>query len=203
LDPEVITYKTITNHNQARNTENSLASRAEWAEWFLGNQHYPFVYVDEFGFNLATQRNCARSRRGQPAIHVAPANRGENVSVAVVIQRWAGIVCHRVSETAFHRRSFNEFMEELIGPDISHRIPHFCHILDNWRNHQDLDLGDPLEITGGILTFLPPENSMFNPIEEVFADLKRSIQTSLSTMMHVEVLRTQNLPWGEKAGGRR
>jgi hypothetical protein len=189
LDAERITYKAITNHNQARKTEHSLASLDEQTEWFLAN--------------LATQWNSGRSRPEQPAIQITPANRGENVSVAVAIQREVDIVCHRVSETDFNRRSFNAFMEELIGHDISNPAPNLWIILANCRIHQDLDLGDQLETTGRILRFLPPENPMFNPIEEVFADLKHSIRTSLSTMMCAEVLDIHDLPWGEKAGARR
>jgi hypothetical protein len=44
---------------------------------------------------------------------------------------------------------------------------------------------------------------MFNPIGKVFADLKRSIRTSLSTTMRAEVLGIHNLPWEEKVGARR
>jgi hypothetical protein len=43
---------------------------------------------------------------------------------------------------------------------------------------------------------------MFNLVEEVFANLKHSIRTSFSLTMRAEVLRIQNLPWGEKAGAR-
>jgi hypothetical protein len=179
LDAEVITDKTILNHNQARNPENSLASCAEWVEWFLANLHSPFVSVDEFGFNRATQRNSERSRREQPAIQVTAANRGGHASVGAAIQRAVGIVCHRVSETVLNRRSFNP-------------VSNLCIILDNCRIHQDLDLGDK-----------SASRLMFNLIEEVFADLKRSIPTSFSTTMHAEVLGIQTLPWGEKAGARR
>jgi hypothetical protein len=44
---------------------------------------------------------------------------------------------------------------------------------------------------------------MFNRIEEMFADLKRSIRTSFSVTMGAEDLRIHNLCWGEKAGARR
>jgi hypothetical protein len=54
----------MTDHNQARNTEASPERRAEWAEWFFANQYYTFVYIDEFGFNLAAQRNSGGSRIG-------------------------------------------------------------------------------------------------------------------------------------------
>jgi hypothetical protein len=44
---------------------------------------------------------------------------------------------------------------------------------------------------------------MFNPIEEVYTDLKRSVRTPLSTTMHEDVLSIHNSSSGENAGARR
>jgi hypothetical protein len=112
-------------------------------------------------------------------------------------------VCRRVSETVFNRRSFSEFMDELIGYCRSNPVPNLCIVLDNCRIHQDLDLREQLGTIDGILKFLPPDSPMFNPPEAVSADPKRSVRTSLSTTMRADVLSIHNSPWGENARARR
>jgi hypothetical protein len=61
LGAEVIIHKTVTHPNQTSNTEDSLQTCAEVAESFLANDRHAFVYVDEFGFTLATQCSSSRS----------------------------------------------------------------------------------------------------------------------------------------------
>jgi hypothetical protein len=155
-----------------------------------------FVYVDEFGFNRATQWNYRWLRLRQPAIQVTPTNRCGNVTVAAAIHNGAGEVYGQVSETVFDRRSFSEFMDELLGYYRSNPVPNLCIVLDNCKIHQILDLSEQLGTIDGILEFLRPDSPMFNPIQEVSADLKRSLRTSLSTTMRADVLGIHDSPSG-------
>jgi hypothetical protein len=76
LEESLITHKQITDQNQQPNAPENRQARAQWAAWFLEHQHYTFLSIDEFGFNLGLQRHYGRSRSGIPVIQVTPANLG-------------------------------------------------------------------------------------------------------------------------------
>jgi hypothetical protein len=130
-DAELITYKSIPHHSQVRRTEDLLPTGVKWSEWFPANRYHPFVYLDDFAdppsvFTSHNQScNAAQLRTvtsGQLAIQVTHANAAEHVSLARAIHRRAGMVCHRVSETAFNQRLFDEFAEEVRGSSVSNPV---------------------------------------------------------------------------------
>jgi transposase len=203
LEAEVITYKQITNRNQQRNSPENRQARAEWAGWFLQHQDLTFVYVDEFGFNLALQRHYGRSRSGTPAIQVTPANEGANVSVAAAVQRSARIICYQAQDEPFTTETFNGFIDQIIAHFQANPEPGVCLVMDNCRIHDRQDLPRRLEEAGFLMKFLPPYSPMLNPIEEVIGDIKREIRTLLSGELHEQVLAIQSLHWGQKTHARR
>jgi hypothetical protein len=199
LDHELIAYKQISHHNQLRNSPETLESRREWAWWFLNNQHCELIYIDEFGFNLSTQRNFGRAPSGHPAVQATPANRGANLSVMAAVQKSVGIVAHAVRAGPFDAESFLEFARQLIVHYQMHPVPNVCLVMDNCRIHRADELRDVVEVAGFLLEFLPPDSPMMNPIEEVIGNVKREIRRLLSTTLLARVLEIQALRWGEKA----
>lgn len=133
LGLELITYKSVTNHNQQRNCPENLDARADYAQWFLDHQDNTFVYLDEFGFNLSTQRHYGRARTGVPAIQITPANQGTNVSVAMAIQRGHGIVLYEVQHQAFKIPTFTAFVARLLTQFAG--TADVCFVMDNCRIH--------------------------------------------------------------------
>jgi transposase len=203
LAVEVITYKSVTNQNQQRNAEENIAARKVYAEWFLANQGLNFVYVDEFGFNLSTQRHYGRARSGQRAIQITPANQGANVSVAMAIQRGRGIIQYTAKEKAFTAATFSDFIAELLASLQFSGETGVCIVMDNCKIHDRDDLPDRIEQADFTMKFLPPYSPMLNPIEEVIGDVKREIKTLLSVNFIADALRIQSLPWGQKTAARR
>jgi hypothetical protein len=90
LDHKLIIYKRLSHQNQVRNAAETLESRCEWASWFPQNQQYNFIYIDEFDFNLATQRDFRLASSGHPAVQATPANRESNMSVVAAVQKSGG-----------------------------------------------------------------------------------------------------------------
>jgi hypothetical protein len=74
-----------------------------------------FIYIDEFGFNLSTQRRYGRAPAGQRAIQIIPANAGSNVSVVAVIQRGAGLVMFEEKDDSFDALRFEAFVQQLVN----------------------------------------------------------------------------------------
>lgn len=61
--------------------------RRDQAEYLLHNQNCTFIFIDEFGFNLSTQRRMGRSKKGQKAILPTPLQRGSNVSMSLAVEK--------------------------------------------------------------------------------------------------------------------
>jgi transposase len=203
LDYEVITFKQTTDQNQQRNSQAVKAQRTQYAQWFLGNQQMNFIYVDEFGFNLSTQRRFGRAPAGQRAIQITPANQGSNVSVVAAIQRGVGLVLFEEKEGSFDALRFEAFIQRLVAHYQQIQAQNICIVMDNCRIHRAPVLLPIIQGAGMSLQFLPPYSPMLNPIEEVIGDIKRDIRTLLSVALHGQVLAIQNLPRGQKAAARR
>ena len=54
LKDKLITLKKSHFMAEKRNTNETKNQRKEYAEWYLKNQNYKFIYVDEFGSNVST-----------------------------------------------------------------------------------------------------------------------------------------------------
>jgi hypothetical protein len=110
LDHEAITYKQLTNRNQQRNAPENIKARAELAQVFLAHQEFNYVDIDEFSFNLRTQRHYRRARRGSRAIFETPANKNVNVSLPLAIQKRAEIGFCALNDGAFKSDGSNYCM---------------------------------------------------------------------------------------------
>jgi transposase len=203
LSQEVFTRKRVTDRMQERNLPDTKTQRKAYAQWFLNHQQHTFIYVDEFGYSLATQRHYGRSRAGQPAIMVTPSNRGTNISVAAAIQKGVGVIEHEDHEGSINEPMFTAFLGRVIQRLVRDQVPNPCIVMDNCRIHCEQILTPLCNQHGITLKFLPPYSPMLNPIEEVFGDIKRLIRTELTTTHRAEILRIHTLAWGLKSAARR
>lgn len=85
LETEVFTRKQLCLHPQERNSEKIKIMWRDQAKFLLHNQQYTFVFIDEYGFNLSTQRRMGRSKRAKKAIMTMPLKPGANISVYLAI----------------------------------------------------------------------------------------------------------------------
>jgi hypothetical protein len=87
MEFEVIARQRTTDPNQQHISPEEKAAQRDHATCFLQYQHMTFVSVDEFGFNLSTQRHYDWALISQWAFRLIPANPLTNVSVLAAIQK--------------------------------------------------------------------------------------------------------------------
>jgi hypothetical protein len=133
LEFEVITRKQTTDQTQERNSPEQKVARRDYTNWFLQNRHMTFVYIDEFGFNLSTQRRHGRAPAGQRAIQITPAQSGSNHSAVAAIQKGVGIVRHDDREGSFDVSVFEAFRQSVVAHYRDHQAPSLCFVMDNCR----------------------------------------------------------------------
>jgi hypothetical protein len=79
---------------------NGPQTKLDWQlyyQWVLANQHFAFIYIDKFGFQIGTQRHFGRAPRGQTARPITPLTRSANVSVCLAVSASHGLLYHDFS----------------------------------------------------------------------------------------------------------
>ena len=147
----------------------SLASRYSYPE--------QLVFIDETSKDgRSSIRNYAWSRRNTPAIVNVPFSRGKRVSILAALNV-TGVFAWGLTEGTFDRQKFHDVLTTDILPHM-HPYPQPCSILiiDNAKIHAYPELDDAVAAVGVLVIFLPPYCPHLNPIEFVFALLKKWIQ---------------------------
>ena len=198
LETEVITRKQLCLHPQERNSERIKIMRRDQAEFLLHNQQYTFIFIDEFGFNLSTQRKMGRSKRGKKAIMITPLQRGANISVCLAIEKVHGYIYHSVQARPFTSVDFEEFLEVLADVVESMNMVNVVFILDNAPAHKPRDVQDICALYDYDYLFDPPYSPMFNVIEEIINDIKNRIKTLFATTKRSQILAIAAAPRGQK-----
>jgi len=157
----------------------------------------------EFGFNLSTQRNYARSHEGSPAIVISPLCSAANVSVCVAINSNHGIFHWHHQHQPYTKISFNSFIEDLSEKIAENHIRDSCIILDNASIHNENEIKEKCQNHGVFCQFLSPYSPMFNPIEEVFKDIKHNIRTLFATTYRQNIINISSMPLGHRQEERR
>jgi hypothetical protein len=87
--------------------------------------------VDEFGFNLSSQRRYGKAPAGQRAIQIAPVKLEVNVSVVAAIERSTGFVIYEHKENIFDSLRFMTFVQRLAGYYQTLQIHKVVFVMDN------------------------------------------------------------------------
>ena len=142
--------------------------------------------MDESGFNANSYRSHGWSKRGKK-IHGTRCGKRSvrtNLIAAKCGRRLLAPLLYSGNTTA---ELVNQWVEEQLIP---HLPPQSVLIMDNARFHQEKVLRPLLTKKGHELLFLPPYSPDLNPIEKVFANLKKrrcyaTKNTSIDTVTSV------------------
>jgi transposase len=194
----LITRKMMRTIPQMRNAPPTKHDRKLYCEWVLANQHLTFIYIDEFGFQIGTQRRFGRAPRGQPAQRITPLTRSANVSVCLAVSAAHGLIYYDVNNGAFDRESFGIFIDSLAEEVAGRQIANACFIMDNCAIHNVYDVAEACDIFDCDFNYLPPYSPMLNPIEGCIGDVKRAIETAFATALRPRLLALATLPYGQR-----
>jgi len=201
LEGELITYKVARIEPMMRNAVATKEARYEYAGWYLRTDINRIVFVDETGICLWTTRNRGRALIGMTPRIIVSSQRETNRTIAMAIAFGRGVLCSQIRTHAFNAGDMRNFLGEVCGACHMNGLDNPIIVLDNSRIHSPEDLEDLREAFGVEHRFLPPWSPMLNPIEEVFADFKRSIRTQISMNLRADLAEIERGPRGDK--GRR
>jgi hypothetical protein len=200
VDPKIllITRKLMTTTTQMRNTPQTKQHRQLYSQWVLADQNLTFIYVDEFGFQIGTQRHFGRAPRGLPAQHITSLMRSANVSVCLAASPAHGLIYFDFNYGAFDRGTFSGFIDSLAAEIAAQQIPNPCFILDNCAIHNLDDVTEVCEMFGSEFNFLSIYFPMPNVVEGCISDVKRTIQSAVATVLRPALLSLANAQYGQR-----
>jgi transposase len=130
------------------------------------------VFLDEAGANLAMGRSHAWVLRGEESVEARPMDWGNNLTLigAVRLEGWVTLATQW--ETV-NTETFTTWVRDRLAPRLR-RGDIVC--LDNLRAHHASAVRELLAQRGATVRFLPPYSHDFNPIEPVWALVKKHIR---------------------------
>ena len=136
---------------------------------------YQRVYLDETGFDTYLFRPYARSPKGQAVKAQISGKRYKRLSL-VAAQISNQLIAPMTYQNTMTSAFFEEWFEQCLLPELTQKS---VIILDNARFHRMSVLREMAEKLGHKVLPLAPYSPELNPIEHVWANIKRYLRTVL------------------------
>jgi transposase len=149
------------------------AKRTAFLRWMKRIDPRRLVFIDESGANLAMGRSHAWVLRGEEYVEPRPMNWGDNLSLIGAV-RLGGWVTLGTQWKAVKAKDFTAWVRDRLAPRLQ---PGDIVLLDNLRAHKAPAVVALIARRGATVKFLPPYSHDFNPIEAVWALVKKHIRT--------------------------
>lgn len=130
------------------------------------------VFLDEAGANIAMGRSHVWVQRGEEYVEARPMNWGDNLTLVGAVRR-RGWVTLSTKWRAMTKARFIDWVRRGLAPRLRRRD---VVLLDNLAAHKAPEVRRLIEQRGATVRYLPPYSHDFNPIEPVWALVKRRIR---------------------------
>lgn len=131
------------------------------------------IFLDESGAHLAMGRSHVWVQRGEEYVEPRPMNWGDNLTLIGAI-RQDGLLTLRTKWRALNTEFFVQWVRRSLAPHLRRGD---IVLLDNLKAHKAPVVRAIIERRGATVKFLPPYSHDFNPIEAVWALIKKHIRT--------------------------
>ena len=202
-----LTLKKLEKIPAARNSERVLKLRRERIEEWEAISELDFakncVFIDEAGFNLHTQRNYGRSRKGTPAKGIVPTAKGVTITILGAMSQ-AGVIDISLKKpqavSVSKKRKANDSTATVVSGRIGTRTEHFLAyisnvmdvldrndmkghylVMDNAPIHTPVKVRELVEGRDYKCLYLPPYSPFLNPIEEFWSKVKAGVRRNALT----------------------
>jgi hypothetical protein len=133
-----LTLKNLVKLPAARNSDRVLKLRRERIEEWEANPELDHgkncVFIDEAGFNLHTQRNYGRSRKGTPAKGIVSTAKGITITILGAISQ-AGVIDISLKKpqaaSISKKRNANDTTAMVVNGRVGIRTEHFLTYISN------------------------------------------------------------------------
>jgi hypothetical protein len=197
-----LTLKKLEKLPAARNSDRVIRLRREKVEECEATLELDYgkncIFIDEAGFNLHTQRNYGRSRRGTPAKGIVPTAEGITITILRAISQ-AGVINIFLKKpqavSISKKRKANDANAMVVSGRVGTRTEHFLAyisnvmdvldtndmkgyylVMDNAPIHTPVKVRALVEGRGYKCLYLPPYSPFLNPIEEFWSKVKAGVR---------------------------
>src|SRR5258708_24873110 len=160
------------------------AARTAWAENQPKLDPDRLVFIDETGTSTKMTRLHGRAPRGERLVGKIPHGHWKTTTFVAGLRSTA-LTAPCVIDGPMNGNAFLAYVEQVLVPTLK---PGDVVVLDNLSAHKVPGIREAIEAAGADLLYLPPYSPDFNPIEQVFAQLKTLLRKA--TERSVEALET-------------
>jgi transposase len=133
-----------------------------------------FVFIDETWVTTNMTRLSGRALQGQRLVDAVPHGHWKTTTFIAAL-RTTGLTAPMVIDGAINGDLFCAYVEQILVRELREGD---IVVLDNLSSHKRQEARAAIEAVGARIVFLPPYSPDFNPIENVFAKLKRLVRTA-------------------------
>jgi transposase len=130
------------------------------------------VFIDETWAKTNMTRTHGWRRRGEPLIAKAPRGHWKTMTFIAAL-RCDAITAPFVLDGPINGESFLAYVEQVLAPTLK---PGDIVVMDNLGSHKGAAINKAIRATGARRFFLPQYSPDLNPIEQVFAKLKKLLR---------------------------
>jgi transposase len=127
------------------------------------------VFLDECGAKTNMTRLYGRALKGQRLWDHVPHGHWHTTSL-ISAMRLDGVVASMALDGPTDRLAFDTYVKKLLAPQLYHND---IVVMDNLSAHQSPQALAAIENAGAWVWFLPPYSPDFNPIEQMWAQVKQ------------------------------
>jgi transposase len=146
-----------------------LRKRYLLRHWRAQRNHQPLVYLDETGFAPSTHRHHGWAPKGQRVRGLQSGQQRPRTSLIGAYQQ-RRLLAPMLFEGTCNTQVFNQWLEHMLLPELTAGS---VIVLDNATFHTSRRTQELVEQAGCELLFLAPYSPDLNPIEKLWANLKR------------------------------
>ena len=150
------------------------ADRAAWQKSMAKLDAHKLVFIDESGFDTKMTRLRGRAARGAPCIGSVPHSQWSN-NTFIAGLRTDRIDAPMLLPGAMNGDAFEAWVRNALVPTLS---PGDIVICDNLNVHKNAAAREAIQGCGAELRFLPSYAPDLNPIEMLFAKIKKIVRSA-------------------------
>jgi hypothetical protein len=132
-----------------------------------------YVFVDEFGLNLAMARRYGRAHRGQRVVGRAPVNYGENMTLVLGLRLDGGALAPLLLPGPMDGNIWREYVTRCLAPCLR---PGDIVVFDGLGAHREPNAAAAIAARGARTDPLPPYSPDLSPVEQCGSKVKGLIR---------------------------
>ena len=127
------------------------------------------IYLDETGFTEETFRSYGYAPRGQCVQGWIPSQKNRTTTL-IAAQVNNQLIAPKLVSGSCHAQRFNTWLDEALSPYLD---ANSIVIMDNAHIHKTHQTQALIQGCGAKVLYLPPYSPDYNPVEHLFANIKR------------------------------